>query len=106
MAHIENVPANVINVPSSEDSSSTTGIVSPGTQIVGPLEFNQSIVNLTVLSDISSSMGGPVEDSNELSSFHSIGGTDDSSKGGEGMDHDSSIVRGLDVGSHPPYSPL
>lgn len=43
-----------------------------------PLKVNQPIANLVMLSDNFGSIEDSVEDDNEPSSFHSIGGTNDS----------------------------
>lgn len=56
---------------------------------VDPLEVNQPIANLIVLSNNSGLGGGSVEDGNGDTSFHSIEGVDDSPEGHERKNRDN-----------------
>lgn len=69
-------------------------------------EVNQPIANLIMLSDNLKYGRSSIEDGNEPSNFHYVGGVDDSSKGYEGRYHDSSIVRDVDITLFPLSSPV
>lgn len=103
MTHIGNVPANVMNIPSSDDSTFTTRIVNPRMSNVHPLEVNQPIVNPIILRDNSILGGGSIEDGSKTFSFHYVGDANDSFKRDKVIGHDSTVVMGVSVGSHPIY---
>lgn len=63
------------------------------------LEVNKPVANLILVTDNSGSGGGSVKHGKEPLSFHSIGGANHSSKGDEWREHDSPVVRDVDVSS-------
>lgn len=102
MSNIGNIHANVIKLFVNDDSFFATGIMNLEMPNTNLHEVIQPIGNLIMLSYNSRSCGTLVEDVSKHFSLRSIGGTDDSFAGDEGMNHDCPITKGVDVGPLPP----
>lgn len=105
MANIRGVLANIIDIPSGDGDSYTTGIVNQKIPNTSPLEVNQSITNLIALSDNLGSGEGSVEDGSEPYSYYPFGNTNDYFEGDRGTNYGIHIVMNFDVIPSSPARP-